>query len=98
MGGIQIMNKIILNIIPSVNTVDIIEFITKNSENDWNTACGIFGSELNYIIHRHPEEIEMITEEEISKVIVSKLQYDGWIKNFTETQEITENYYILFTD
>ena len=92
------MKKTKLNIIPSVNTVDIIEFITKNSDNDWNKSCDILGNELNHIQYELPEQIEMEDEYRISKVIVSKLIYDGWIKKFTEIQEISQDYYILFTD
>jgi hypothetical protein len=92
------MKKIKLNITPSVNTVDIIQFITKNSNNDWNASCDIFGQELNHIQYELPDQIEMEDEYRISKVIIGKLTYDGWIKKFTETQEISQDYYILFTD
>jgi len=90
--------KINLKMIPSVNTVDIIRFIENNSEHDWNKCCDIFAQELNHIQYNLPDQIKMEDEYRISKVIIEKLEYDGWIKNFTETQSITEDYYILFTD
>jgi len=92
------MKKTNLKLIPSVNTTDIINFITKNSDNEWNTSCTIFQTELNHILYKLPQQIEMEDEYRISKVIVDKLVYDGWIKKFTDIQEITQDYYILFTD
>jgi hypothetical protein len=53
---------------------------------------------LDYIQYNLPDEIEMEDEYRISKVIVDKLKYDGWIKKFTDIQEISQDYYILFTD
>jgi len=94
----QNMKKTKLNIIPSVDTTDIIHFIEQNSEYDWNQSCDIFSKELNHIQYNLPDEIEMEDEYRISKVIVDKLEYDGWIKKFTDIQEISQDYYILFTD
>jgi len=92
------MKKTKLNIIPSVDTSDIIHFIEQNSDYDWNKSCDIFSSELSYIENNLPDEIEVEVDGIISKVIVNKLNYDGWIKKFTETQEISQDYLILFTD
>ena len=65
---------------------------------DWNKACRIFSDELSHIQYNLPDQIEMEDEYVVSKVIVSKLTYDGWIKWFSETQELKEDYYILFTN
>lgn len=92
------MKKTKINITPSINTTDIIHFIEQNSQYNWNESCDIFSKELNHIQYKLPNEIETEDEHRISKVIVDKLQYDGWIKKFTNTQEIKTDYYILFTD
>lgn len=92
------MKKIDLNIIPSVNTSDIIRFIQLNSKHSWNECNDIFSKELDYITYELPDEIKMINEYIISKVIIDKLEYNGWIKKFTEVQEIKQDYYIIFTD
>lgn len=92
------MKKIKLNIIPSVDTSDIIRFIEQNSHYSFNESCDIFGNELSYIENDLPNEIEVEVEEVIWKVNINKLSHDGWIKKFTETQEISQDYYILFTD
>ena len=91
------MKKTKFKIIPSINETDIIYFINQNSEYDWNQSCDIFSKELEHILYNLPDEIEMEYEHRISKVIVDKLQYDGWIKKFTDIQEISQDYYILFT-
>ena len=93
------MNKIDLKIIPSVDTSDIIHFIETNSNNSWNESCTILTDELQDIQNNFPGQVGMIdSSERICKVVVSELTYDGWIKKFTETQELKEDYYILFTD
>jgi hypothetical protein len=92
------MIKTKLKPILSVDTYDIIFFITENSNFVWNEACDVFTKELNHIQYNLPDQIEMEDEYRISKVIVSKLEFDGWIKSFTEVQELTEDYYILFTN
>lgn len=92
------MKKTKLNMILSVYTSDIIRFIEQNSDYDWNESCDIFGSELDYIENNLPDEIKLKVEFVVWKVIVNKLNYDGWIKKFTETQEISQDYLILFTD
>jgi len=108
------MNKIDLKVIPSVNISDIQHFIIHNSHPEidinnrkldsdywkvWRECNDIFVDELYDIQSNFPDQIEMVdTSERISKVIVSELIYDGWIKKFTETQELKEDYYILFTD
>ena len=92
------MKKTKLDIIPSVDTSDIIYFIEQNSDYDWNQSCDIFAIELNHVQNNLPDEIEMEDEYRISKVIVSKLKHEGWIKKFTEIQEMLQDYYILFTD
>ena len=61
------MKKIELNIIPSVNTADIIQFIEQNSNYDCNQSCDIFSHELDYIQYNLPDEIEMEDEYRISK-------------------------------
>lgn len=92
------MKQINLKIIPSVNTSDIIQFIKLNSDYDWNTCCAIFSNELAHIQYNLPDQIEMEDEYRISKVIIDKLKYEGWIKRFTHFHNLKENYYILFTD
>lgn len=92
------MKKTKLNIILSVNAHDIVHFIEQNSEYDLNKSCDIYSNELNHIQYNLPDEIEMIDEYRISKVMVDKLKYDGWIKKFTDIQEMSQDYYILFTD
>ena len=92
------MKKIKLNVIPSVNTIDITTFILKNSKEEWNSCCTILSNELNHIMYELPNQIEMEDEFRIFKVVVKKLKYDGWIKKFTDTQELLEDYYILFTN
>jgi hypothetical protein len=100
----QNMKKTKLNIIPSVDKNDIIHFIEQNSEYDSNQSFDIFSKELTHIQYNLPDEIESYwfesveDEYRISKVIVDKLKYDGWIKKFTDVQEISQDYYILFTD
>ena len=81
-----------------MNTADIIHFIQVNSEKSWNDCCSIFSQELDKLLYEFPDQVEMEDEERISKVIVEKLKEEGWIKKFTETQEIKEDYFILFTD
>ena len=43
-------------------------------------------------------EIDIEVEGVIWEVNINRLKYDGWIKKFTEVQEITQDYLILFTD
>lgn len=92
------MKSIDLKIIPSVNTSDIINFIRINSIFDWRESCNAFSNELNHIQYNLPDQIEMEDEYRISKVIVNKLEYEGWIKSFTKYHNLKEDYYILFTD
>lgn len=92
------MNKIKLKIIPSIDSSEILYFISQNSKHNWNGANDVFTDELNHITWNLPHEIETEVEFRIFKVMVDNLIQDGWIKKFTETQELTENYYILFTD
>lgn len=94
------MEKIKLKLISSVNHSDIINFIMKNSGLSNPEANDALSNEMDHIIWDLPDcdGIEIIDEERISKVIISKLNYNGWIKKFTSTQELTDDYYILFTD
>lgn len=92
------MNKTHLKIIPSVDTSDLVRFIRVNSTYNWNESCDILSQELNFIVDALPEQIETEVEYTIYKVIISKLKHKGWIKLFTDTQEISQDYYILFTD
>ncbi len=92
------MKKTKLNIIPSVNTNDIILFIEQNSDYDWNESCDIFSKEFEEVQGNLRKEIRIEAEYTIAKVIVDNLKYEGWIKKFTDTQELSQDYYILFTD
>lgn len=92
------MKKIELDVLPSVNTTDIIRFVELNSGKNWNESCEIVGQELSNVENNYPDQIEVEVDGTVSKVIVNKLQYDGWIKKFTETQQLRQDYYILFTD
>ena len=75
------MKKTKLNIIPSVDTSDIIHFIEQNSDYDWNKSCDIFSSELSYIENNLPDEIEVEVDGIISKVIVINLTMMDGLRN-----------------
>jgi len=92
------MDKIDLNPTLSINSSAIVYFIARNSEHNWNDSCDVFQQELDHITENLPDEIETEVEYRVFRVYVNILQYDGWIKKFTETQELTEDYIILFTD
>lgn len=94
----NIMKKIEFNIVPSVDTCDIINFIIENSNYDHNTACNIYAQESIYMEDNLPDEMKVIVDGIISMVIVNNLNYDGWIKKFTETHNMLQDYYILFTN
>jgi hypothetical protein len=92
------MTKIDLKSTFAINSNAIVAFIARNSEHNWNGSYDVFIDELNYITENLPDEIEAEVEYRVFRVYVNKLQYDGWIKKFTEMQELTEDYIILFTD
>ncbi len=92
------MKKVEINVIPSVNYADVVNFIIVNSDYDKNQANTVLSDELGHIHFKLPDQIETVCEHRISKVIVNELTYDGWVKKFTEAQGLSENYYILFTD
>jgi hypothetical protein len=92
------MNKIDLKPTLSINSSAIVYFIARNSEHNWNGSCDVFQQELDHITKNLPDEIETEVQNKVFRVYVNRLQYDGWIKKFTDTQELMENYIILFTD
>jgi hypothetical protein len=92
------MTKIDLKPTFAINSNAIVAFIARNSENDWKGSYDIFTDELNYITENLPDEIEAEVEYRVFRVYVNVLQHDGWIKKFTNIQELMENYIILFTD
>ena len=65
---------------------------------DGNMAITLFHNELNYLEDNNKKGIEIINPHTTWKVIVDELEYEGWIKLFTETQELTQDYYILYVD
>ena len=90
----------------AVTQENIYDFIFENhdvDENeeepfDRNTAITFFHHELNYLVDNNIKGIEIINPYTTWKVIVDELEYEGWIKLFTETQELTQDYYILYVD
>jgi len=92
------MTKIYLKPTLAINNNAIVYFIARNSVHNWNDSNNIFTDELDHIAWNLPDEIETEVQNKVFRVNVNKLQYDGWIKKFTETQELTEDYIILFTD
>lgn len=102
------MKKIQLKITPSVDTKDIIHFILVNTNPDvkplseewsicWNKAFSTFQKEMQHM-NTLPEQMKMVTDGFVALVIIAELKFNGWIKKFAETQEIKENFYILFTN
>jgi hypothetical protein len=89
------MDKIDLKPTLSINSNAIVYFIARNSVHNWNDATEIFTDELNHITENLPDEIETEVKNTLFRVNVSKLQYDGWIRKFTKTQELTEDYIVL---
>ena len=100
------MIKIDLVKIIAVTQQDIYDFIFENhgvneddeESFDENMAISLFHHELNYIEDNNKKGIEIINPHTTWKVIVDELEYEGWIKLFTETQELTQDYYILYVD
>lgn len=90
----------------AVTQEDIYDFIFENHDVDEdneesfnrNMAISLFHHELNYIEDNNEKGIDIINPYTIWKVIVDELEYKGWIKLFTETQELTQDYYILYVD
>lgn len=90
----------------AVTQENIYDFIFENHDGDEdeeepfnrNTAISLFHHELNYIVDNNKKGIEIINPHTTWKVIVDELEYEGWIKLFTETQELTQDYYILYVD
>lgn len=102
------MNKLELKIIKSIDTADLCKFIEINSSFSYSKCCSIVGEELDILTHSiSPEDeeenipVDTIANERIFMVLVDKLlllEKDFWLKKFTLTQGLTENYYILFTN
>ena len=90
----------------AVTQENIYDFIFENHDGDEdeeepfnrNMAISLFHHELNYFEDNNKKGIEIINPHTTWKVIVDELEYKGWIKLFTETQELTQDYYILYVD
>ena len=102
------MKKTQLKIIPSVNTKDIIRFIAFNTNpnidvsntefhNLWNKSFSTFQKEMRHMVSLKGQVTEIV-DGFVALVNINELVFNGWIKKFTDTQEIKENYYIIFTD
>ena len=86
----------------AVTQQDIYDFIFENhgvdedeeEPFDGNMAITLFHN----LVDNNIKGIEIINPYTTWKVIVDELEYEGWIKLFTETQELTQDYYILYVD
>lgn len=90
----------------AVTQQDIYDFIFENhgvdedeeEPFDGNMAITLFHNELNYLEDNNKKGTDIINPHTTWKVIVDELEYEGWIKLFTETQELTKDYYILYVE
>ena len=93
------MIKTPVRIITAVNLADVIAFISANSNfNDFEISNEI-SNELNYLQTKQGNySISLEHQDDIWQIHVKDLPHDSWIYKFTVTQELQEDYYILFTD
>ena len=63
------MKKIKLEMKPSVNSCDVVDFIEQNSDYDWNECCDIVDNELG--------EIDIEVEGVIWEVNINRLKGDN---------------------
>jgi hypothetical protein len=90
-----------------VNTNPDVEILTDEWSYAWNKSFSTFQKEMQHMdnlpeqmkvfaggFDKHGEPIDGF----IALVVVAELKFNGWIKKFAETQEIKEDFYILFTN